>query len=400
MERETKRVLPKLVDTLKKSSIIIPLEVNKKIKYLCTNIPNNEWSGVLIYKRTGDLDNIPELSFTAVDIFLMDKGTSAATDYEFGIELIKLYDIHPEYMEDHYIGHIHSHQTFSVFFSGTDNEELQENVTNHNGYLSLIVNNKNEMTCKFAIEAKQKVKREFSFKTFIGNILSGNPEEIEETICATINVNVVKEDVEDNIEQFFIDRYKEINSKNKFNNSTSIISGNRWNERTGWERSDLDIDDDYKTIPISTRTQVPVVTAEDDSGVIKFIQNCLTYESYQYATNKLGLDDLIKSANEQIKMEIATKAITKEYYASELLSFVVDAIEDLFSNGSSSYINLDLSYQKDKIKDYIKKSQKYLLPYMNYTCIKPLLKIFNSIIDSDCEILKKYYTYEGTNTKV
>ena len=116
MERETKRVLPKLVDTLKKSSIIIPLEVNKKIKYLCSNIPNNEWSGVLIYKRTGDLDNIPELSFTAVDVFLMDKGTAAATDYEFGVELIKLYDAHPEYMEDHYIGQIHSHNNMGKYF--------------------------------------------------------------------------------------------------------------------------------------------------------------------------------------------------------------------------------------------------------------------------------------------
>lgn len=88
----------------------------------------------------------------------MDKGSGAATEYEFsqdvadyimdkiqGVEGISEPD--PSWMGIK-IGHIHSHHSMNVFFSGTDMSELVINCSNHNFYLSLIVNNFMEMTAK------------------------------------------------------------------------------------------------------------------------------------------------------------------------------------------------------------------------------------------------------------
>lgn len=52
-----------------------------------------------------------------------------------------------EHLEECRIGHIHSHNTMGVFFSGTDWGELEDNAPNHNYYLSLIVNNFMDFLC-------------------------------------------------------------------------------------------------------------------------------------------------------------------------------------------------------------------------------------------------------------
>ena len=52
--------------------------------------------------------------------------------------------------EDCFIGMIHSHCNTSVFFSGPDNQELDQNAKAHPIYLSVITNNKGEYTAKMA----------------------------------------------------------------------------------------------------------------------------------------------------------------------------------------------------------------------------------------------------------
>lgn len=81
----------------------------------------------------------------------MDKGTSGFTSYDFTDEVAEfIMDKtmeNPEFMT-YKLGHIHSHNTMNVFFSGTDVDELHDNVGNHNIYLSLIVNNFMDMKAK------------------------------------------------------------------------------------------------------------------------------------------------------------------------------------------------------------------------------------------------------------
>ena len=73
-------------------------------------------------------------------------------------------------------GHCHSHNTMPTFFSGTDDSELRDNAPNHNIYVSLIVNNRNENCAKIAVLVNEvtetpayTVKRDIKFRDQDGN---------------------------------------------------------------------------------------------------------------------------------------------------------------------------------------------------------------------------------------
>ena len=101
------------------------------------------------------------------DIFLMDIGSSAYTEYEFSERFIKYRMEHPESL-DYETAHVHSHNSMKCFFSGTDMQELQDNAPNHNYYLSLIVNNAFEPTAKIAFVGEQE-KKEDVVRSFFGD---------------------------------------------------------------------------------------------------------------------------------------------------------------------------------------------------------------------------------------
>lgn len=95
-----------------------------------------------------------DFKVTAKSLFLLDIGTQSYTEYDpADPDLIKFLMANPEALMLKK-GHIHSHNNMGVFFSGTDNEELVDNSGFHNFYLSLIVNNRNEMCAKIAFKAK------------------------------------------------------------------------------------------------------------------------------------------------------------------------------------------------------------------------------------------------------
>ena len=126
----------------------MPAEVKAKIEWLCQRIRTIEWSGILVYDIVGDLLQPKDCRIELKDIVPMDKGSSAYTTYKLDPKVVMShYMARPDH-EDFFIGHIHSHHNMSVFFSGTDTDELHENAPNHNVYLSLIVNNKNDWACK------------------------------------------------------------------------------------------------------------------------------------------------------------------------------------------------------------------------------------------------------------
>ncbi len=80
----------------------------------------------------------------------MDKGTGGYTEFNWDEAVVDFMIDNPEAM-DWKKGHIHSHNTMGVFFSGTDMSELNDNAPNHNIYLSLIVNNYMAMKAKIAM---------------------------------------------------------------------------------------------------------------------------------------------------------------------------------------------------------------------------------------------------------
>lgn len=127
-------------------------EILNKIKYLCKLINKDEWSGVLFYSIEGSIKDPLTFKIKLEDILPLDKGTSAYTEYELDDRFVE-YLMEDEKRMNWYVGHIHSHNTMQVFFSGTDMAELNDNSPSHNFYLSLIVNNYMDFMAKVAFVA-------------------------------------------------------------------------------------------------------------------------------------------------------------------------------------------------------------------------------------------------------
>lgn len=99
----------------------------------------------------------------------MDIGTSAFTQYEYDGNIVK-YLMDNKHLLKLKKGHIHSHNSMTVYFSGTDDDELFSNSANHNIYLSLIVNNFNDMTARVAFRGKE-VSKTIVFRNEQGEIV-------------------------------------------------------------------------------------------------------------------------------------------------------------------------------------------------------------------------------------
>jgi hypothetical protein len=105
----------------------------------------------------------------------------------------------------------------SVFFSGTDNEEINENSANHNYYLSLIINNKGEMCAKVAFRGQtvETIQKVITFKGTKGEVKTAviNREETKE-IVYIYDCEIVKEEILE-VSDSFKDRLEVILEKDK-----------------------------------------------------------------------------------------------------------------------------------------------------------------------------------------
>lgn len=121
-----------------------------QITFYHSMVGNSEWSGPLIYSRAGADDLLKlfkdganeTMELNVLEVLLADIGTSSFTSYKYDDPSI-LEDIMNYQLEGYHLAHCHTHHHMRAFFSGTDNEELQENTPNHKMYLSLIVNYQN-----------------------------------------------------------------------------------------------------------------------------------------------------------------------------------------------------------------------------------------------------------------
>lgn len=139
----------------------MPLEVLHQIQYLCKLISKVEWSGALFYTTEGSIEKPETFKITLKTILPLDMGTSAYTEYNLDERFMDFIEEDFEERCTWKLGHIHSHNTMAVFFSGTDMAELNDNAPAHNFYLSLIVNNAMDFLAKIAFigEAKKDIKQ-------------------------------------------------------------------------------------------------------------------------------------------------------------------------------------------------------------------------------------------------
>lgn len=133
--------------------LIIPAEVERKIRFACQKVWNTEWSGTLFFTHEGSFEN-NDLVIRCVDIYIMDIGTQAYTEFDMNPDVIAYMCENPELL-DCQMGLIHSHNNMSTFFSGTDTATLKEEGRDRNNFVSLIVNNAGTYTAVITRRVKR-----------------------------------------------------------------------------------------------------------------------------------------------------------------------------------------------------------------------------------------------------
>lgn len=106
----------KLIKQKQSYNIVIPKNVEEKIRHLCSVVHEVEWSGVLFYKKEGSFEN-NDLKITCVDIFPMDIGSGGFTDFDDTPDIAAYRCEHLELLDEGiYEGLIHSHNNMSKEF--------------------------------------------------------------------------------------------------------------------------------------------------------------------------------------------------------------------------------------------------------------------------------------------
>lgn len=183
--------LEKHTDTYK---LVIPADVEKKIRHLCNRISQVEWSGTLFYTHSGSYEE-GTLEIRCVDIFPMDIGSQAYTEFDMSPDVIAYMTTRPELL-DCQMGLIHSHNNMATFFSGTDTSTLREEGNDRNHFVSLIVNNAGTYTAAITrrLTEKRVINTTFIYRTFDDVEKTGTKSvEVEEEVIAYNMLNIIKE---------------------------------------------------------------------------------------------------------------------------------------------------------------------------------------------------------------
>jgi proteasome lid subunit RPN8/RPN11 len=122
--------------------VVIKKRVTQMIEYFCQQMRKIEWSGTVFYTCEGSIRDPNNFTIVVKDMYLQGIGTAGYTESDMDLDLFR-------YMEKRRLdncvrGIIHSHNSMSAYFSGTDKKELVENCVHNNIYLSIVVNNKLE----------------------------------------------------------------------------------------------------------------------------------------------------------------------------------------------------------------------------------------------------------------
>lgn len=274
-----KNILKKQDNTYK---LIITPELEEKIRFLCARFPNNEYSGVLFYDYTGRFED-NSLVLTAKDFCLMDYGSATYTEFDKSAEICN-YMIEHDLLECQQ-GLMHSHDQMSTFFSGTDLGTLQEEGSDMNNFLSLIVNNAGQYTAAITRKVKhiphvtEVLEYEFFGEETI-NIGNDEYDAIESYEIEYFFLNIKKPTVNIGYTDLF-NRIEEI-SKDK----TKITNISRE------PRANLIVDSTLKATPLYKETNIPFSKANTAVQVGVDTDESIDYNKYKF--NETDLNNIVK----------------------------------------------------------------------------------------------------------
>ena len=209
-------------------------QIEEQIDLLHTVVGAKEWSGVLLYTVNGDVDSNVDVDVKG--LFPMDIGTSAYTEYEFDENIMDMYDMYPNALDEQWrLGHIHTHHNMKAYFSGTDNQELKDNTPNHAYYLSLIVNFDKSYCARLCFMGTREVKGTSSVSVkgikLSSHLCNNNKVDREEDVIYAIDLDIVMPKKDSNIT--LLGEINKIQNKNKLNSKlkyeSKYVWGNDWN---------------------------------------------------------------------------------------------------------------------------------------------------------------------------
>lgn len=271
------------------------------------------------------------------DILLMDRGTSAYTSFDWDEDVVAYQMDNPQVLDEGWlIGHIHSHNTMGVFFSGTDWSELNDNCPQHNFYLSVIVNNYHEILAKIAFTAEPK---SFSCKDETGKdyVLKLTKSSLEpmmfvydcEEVDAKQELLVVPES--------FTQRLSTVGEKVKIKMEAEAARKKEWEKKNSKITNPAvtqqqDLYKNYKNgkspFPDYTPkrvTDLDQLEAEMEAELTEGLENLQTLEQ-EFATYLLRLgnnedviDDEIVDALEDIEEEVLTNKLFAHSFAESIV---------------------------------------------------------------------------------
>ena len=274
-----KNILKKQDNTYK---LIITPELEEKIRFLCARFPNNEYSGVLFYDYTGRFED-NSLVLTAKDFCLMDYGSATYTEFDKSAEICN-YMIEHDLLECQQ-GLMHSHDRMSTFFSGTDLGTLQEEGSDMNNFLSLIVNNAGQYTAAITRKVKhiphvtEVLEYEFFGEETI-NIGNDEYDAIESYEIEYFFLNIEKPTVNIGYTDLF-NRIEEI-SKDK----TKIANISRE------PRANLIVEPTLKATPLYKETNIPF--SKTNTAVQTGVDTDESIDYNKYKFNETDLNNIVK----------------------------------------------------------------------------------------------------------
>lgn len=205
MEEKEKQTSINLIQKSTIYKLIIPEEVESKIRFICNNVWNVEWSGVLFYDYEGSFDD-GTLTITAKDIFVMDIGNTTYTEFDMSPEVISYMTEHPELL-GYQTGLIHSHNNMTSFFSQTDVNTLKEEGNDTNHFVSLIVNNVGNYTARITrkVQSIKDIRESISYNSFNDEKKESSSQYYEKSeVIEAFNLQIIKEEK---------DSYKELTNR-------------------------------------------------------------------------------------------------------------------------------------------------------------------------------------------
>lgn len=193
-QQETSKTLPQLIKGSATYKLIVPENVEEKIRYLLRKFPSTEWSGVLFVTHEGTFEN-NDLVITCKDIYPMDLGTTGWTEFKMN-EDVAAYMAENIELFDCNIALIHSHHSMGAFFSQQDDRMLQQEGNDTNCFVSLVVDTKGQyvarITRKIQTKSEISIKRLGTSYEFFGDGSKTVKQEEAEPITKVIDKEVIE----------------------------------------------------------------------------------------------------------------------------------------------------------------------------------------------------------------